>query len=234
MKKKQMRGLLHTLNSLFYPSYKYENATTMSSSSSQNIKTVTILECKGSKKNCKPKRMGKFVDRSITKWLKNDQKIAPSQCQKQVYSLIIPFLKSENFSKIDSQVLVQKKDSRLKTKLDVLADNRIFEVKLGFENYWLKYNEKMNYPFQDLDNCPQNQHLLQLLFSIELYEKQENKKIDREKSAVLRVFKNQLDILYLPKFSEETIKEAWKLIDESKNLRKKDRNKIIRKKQKIE
>jgi hypothetical protein len=75
----------------------------------------------------------------------------------------------------------------------------LVELKCGFDTYHTVGTDYMNEPFEDLDDCPQNQHFLQLAFTRKLYQETFPAHEDLVNEAyVCRVHRGGVDLYKLP------------------------------------
>lgn len=155
-----MRGLTDTLSAAFYPCYKYNKAVKGS--------YCKLLRDKTLEKSSKitGKKLGKALDGEICHYVKTGHidsiKSLPHT------RVVLKEMKRLNYRFVHAQLPVCDSTLRLCTRLDIVAwdglNYCLIELKTGYERYKFKHTgENMNFPLEDVEDSPHNQHMLQLV-----------------------------------------------------------------------
>ena len=172
-----MRGITKPLKRCFYPSYEYTgpDSARRAAERAEEAGYGPPLPHDKRRRACATRRkvrgcdLGNTVDYHLRLYANN--KTAFGRLGTHLHATARDLITAYNlwgWTCVVSQFPIAAPDLSIGTRLDMLARDKegravLIENKTGFDAYLLKSTGKMKAPLGDIDNCPLNQHFLQLL-----------------------------------------------------------------------
>lgn len=174
-----MTGLLEFLGKSVYPRFRFNK---------EKVRAAVAGMETPNKKRRSAKRLGTRVDSILTEIAKGN----PCRLNPEV-RLVLDYLRTNTLTLRRTQVKCESAGVSARLDLETVdADGKvvILEIKTGFRGYYelIHTNYPFNAPFEHLRDSMKNIHLMQLLFTVSLYQKTfPEAQVAVEKCAVLVV-----------------------------------------------
>lgn len=194
------RGLTALLRRAFYPKYDYHNVKGKLSAKGAGASKAVGGFKKGMER-------GRLVDAELSKWADRGTPVRHAYARK-----FLAWCKREKYTPVASQVCVADAGADVGTLVDlVLADARgrllVVELKCGFQGHYDAYSGRLRAPFADATDCPRNQHLLQLAFSVHMF-RATFPELGAPRAALVRIVDGGVESTPLPRALMQRIAPA--------------------------
>lgn len=160
-----MSGITKILKKCFYPEYQWKTANlgnaVVNGTRNEVKQTVTTTS---KRRRFSAARYGNLVDGQV----KSANDVFGDLPETKMFKM---YLRVNKLIVVANQFPVCLTELNLCTRIDVLAYNPvekryfIIELKTGYKTNRFQFSQEMRTPFQELTNCPVNQHYLQLHLS---------------------------------------------------------------------
>lgn len=208
---KGVKGLVKKLGRKAWPGFAYRDTR------SKSVKK-SMWRGKGKRKiegqlYMQGRRIGRRIDREISSWASGEGRGDLHKMLPQTRN-IVSVLEKIGMQNIRTQVPVADPDAKLGTCIDILADRKhdgalcVIEVKSGMDSFFESTRGVMKGPLHGVANSPQNQALVQLAATVELfrrtYQVDESRKL---RAWVVHTDFERTKVIRLPRWAEAHGKE---------------------------
>lgn len=224
---KPMRGLTYVLQRTFYPF----------SSHKMRCLGKERGRVTGNKRKRRALADGKKTDRSLTNLVNGTGGQITAHAK-----MIRDYVTAKGMKMVATQVPVYCEEANVGTDIDLVCEfegkHVIFEIKTGFRGYYHAHSgSKMTSPFQAMNDSVCHQHMLQVMFSMDMYRKvHPTQEVDVARTAVLVVNEdvteyNVMDFLHLD--WEKKLSESYFLFKLTKSETVAQRTRAIKREQRL-